>query len=149
MCLHPVFKNPEKGLTKMVRTCSTQLYIDPAHPHLQVDEQTVQRNVYKVKECVRKSIIAIMMSIADAESATSQRSGVDDSFDIASLMTMPPLPPVAYTEELTDMFGEHPSQRAQSTGHESRVEEEFDRWLVDTDTLERKQNGEPESVLEF
>eukprot|EP00644_Phytophthora_capsici_P006853 jgi/Phyca11/103359/e_gw1.8.226.1 len=109
MCLHPVFKNPDKGLAKIVRVCSSQLVIDPSHPHLRTDEQTIQRNVDKVKECVRKS----------------------------------------YSEELTDMFGEHPGQVAQHSGQESRVEEEFDRWLADTLSLERNANDQTESILEF
>ncbi|KAF1789816.1 hypothetical protein GQ600_15213 [Phytophthora cactorum] len=87
MCLHPVFKNPDKGLTKIVRVCGTQLVSDPDHPHLRADEHTIQRNV--------------------------------------------------------------DSQNSQPSGHEGRVEEEFDRWLTDTITLECKSNGQPESVLDF
>ncbi|POM71499.1 Hypothetical protein PHPALM_11928, partial [Phytophthora palmivora] len=41
MCLHPVFKNPGRGLTKIVRIYSNQLNIDRANPHLRPDEQTV------------------------------------------------------------------------------------------------------------
>lgn len=117
MCLHPVFKNPEKGLTKIIRVCSTQLVIDPAQPYLRADEETVQRNVDKVKACVRKCIIALMVNIADAEVDTQQRSGISSSSDLASMLTMP-RPPVAYSEELTDMFGESPAQRNRPSGQE-------------------------------
>eukprot|EP00644_Phytophthora_capsici_P003585 jgi/Phyca11/126692/e_gw1.64.115.1 len=104
MCLH-----------RFLRT-QTKLVIDPTQPHLRVDEDTIQRNIDKVKEC--------------------------------SLLHMSP-PPIAYSEELTNLFGENPAQRPQQCGHEARVEEELDRWLADTVMLERMANGESESVLDF
>ncbi|KAG1708947.1 hypothetical protein DVH05_022578 [Phytophthora capsici] len=149
MCLHPVFKNPDKGLAKIVRVCSSQLVIDPSHPHLRTDEQTIQRNVDKVKECVRKCIISIMLKLVEAEANTHGRPGESAFTGVESMLTMAPLPPVAYSEELTDMFGEHPGQVAQHSGQESRVEEEFDRWLADTLSLERNANDQTESILEF
>ncbi|POM60407.1 LOW QUALITY PROTEIN: hypothetical protein PHPALM_30737 [Phytophthora palmivora] len=122
MCLHPVFENPERGY---------QLIIDRANPHLQVDEQTVQRNVDKVKEYVRKCVVSLMLGIVVAEADTQHSSQTSSPSGMES------------------MFGEDPAPREQSSGHEGCVEEEYDRWLTDTVTLERKANGKVESILEF
>ncbi|POM65671.1 Hypothetical protein PHPALM_18579 [Phytophthora palmivora] len=140
MCLHPVFKNPERGLTKIVRICSNQLIIDRANPQLRADEQTVQRNVDKVKEYVRMCVVSLMLAIAVAEADIQQSTRTNSPSGI-------PPPIAAYSEELTDKFGDHPAQREQSNGHEGRVEEEYDRWLTDIVTLERNANGEVESIL--
>ncbi|KAG1691318.1 hypothetical protein DVH05_026982 [Phytophthora capsici] len=90
-----------------------------------------------------------MVSVAAADASSNQRrSTSDESFSLESLLHMSP-PPIAYSEELTNLFGENPAQRPQQCGHEARVEEELDRWLADTVMLERMANGESESVLDF
>ncbi|RLN84698.1 hypothetical protein BBJ28_00022105, partial [Nothophytophthora sp. Chile5] len=150
MCLHPVFKNPDRGLTKVVRLSSTQLLVDPKQPHLRLDEHTVQRNVDKVKECVRKCITSLMMSTAEAEAVSQERQTPTFLATTTSQWMMATTAsPVAYSEELTDLFGETPSQEGPRGGQEGRVEEELDRWLADTISLDQKADKTTETLLEF
>ncbi|GMF41591.1 unnamed protein product [Phytophthora fragariaefolia] len=63
MLLHPLLKNQDNNLAKIVRLCNEQLVIDPEQPHLRLDERTVEANVSAVKSAVVDRLRDLLLDI--------------------------------------------------------------------------------------
>ncbi|GMF57128.1 unnamed protein product [Phytophthora fragariaefolia] len=154
MRLHPFLKNQDNNLAKIVRLCNEQLVMDPEQPHLRLDERTVEANVSVVKSAVVVRLRDLLLDISRSHfqalppASTIPQSSMSPIESLADILAPPRLPPTLFSDDLMEFAEEEPDQASERNVHESRVNEEVDRWLADPSRFQVI-NGKTETILEF
>lgn len=83
MLLHPLFKNPDSPLSKIVKVCCEQLVVDPKTPHLRMTAEQVTDTVSTVRVEVMNRMKALMLSVVvnEEEAALPGRGDVTASVE--------------------------------------------------------------------
>ncbi|GMF48831.1 unnamed protein product [Phytophthora fragariaefolia] len=133
MLLHPFLKNEDNNLAKIVRLCNEQLRCKSA-----------------VVDRLRDILLDILRSNFQAPppASTIPQSSISPIEALADMLAPPRLPPTLFSDDLMEFAEEEPDQASERNVHESRVNEEADRWLADPSRFQVI-NGKTETILEF
>ncbi|OWZ00332.1 hypothetical protein PHMEG_00028498 [Phytophthora megakarya] len=153
MLLHPLFKNPDGHISKIVKLCCSQIVVDQNNPHLRMTTEPMNDNVTSVRAELMMRLKSLMTSVVIASEGAEH---ITES--VQTSLTRNPAENALHSEgtaglsilnDLVQLFG-HPPDQARSDGfHEDRVKTEIQRWMSDRTSLLQYPGGATETLMEF